>query len=137
MRKYQREWRAARRAAFFADKSCVRCGSTEQLELDHIDPSTKDATLKALHTAAFWSWSMKRIEAEIAKCQVLCRDCHEKKTMTDMGHTGHSRRGYAKGCRCTVCVESNRGHQRRRRARIRKERAAAIHEIILGSSNWQ
>ena len=124
MRRYQQKWKAARRAAYFAGKCCVRCGSTERLELDHIDPSTRDSALKAFHTADFWSWSMKRIEAEIAKCQVLCRKCHEAKTMVDLGQTGHSRRGYDKGCRCVVCVEANNSHNRRRRARVKRERAA-------------
>lgn len=63
----------ARRAAFFADKVCVKCGATEQLELDHIDRRQKKHH-------AIWSWSEKRREAEIAKCQVLCRECHIDKT---------------------------------------------------------
>ncbi|MEM1416560.1 MAG: HNH endonuclease [Myxococcota bacterium] len=64
---------ADRRARFFAGKSCVKCGSVERLELDHIDPAQKV-------THSIWSWSQARREAEIAKCQVLCRRCHKRKT---------------------------------------------------------
>lgn len=73
MRKYQREWIARRRAEFFSDKSCLHCGTTERLELDHVDPESK------VHHA-IWSWSAVRREAEIAKCQILCHDCHLAKS---------------------------------------------------------
>lgn len=72
-REYQREWLANRRANFFADKACVRCGSAEQLELDHIDPEQKVSH-------RIWSWSQERRDAEIAKCQVLCAECHKAKS---------------------------------------------------------
>jgi hypothetical protein len=73
MREYQRIWIAARRAAFFAGKVCAKCGNSENLELDHIDPAVKVS-------AAIWSWSDERRAIELAKCQVLCHDCHLKKT---------------------------------------------------------
>lgn len=72
-RTYQREWRAQRRADWFADKACAVCGSTDRLELDHIDPSQKVSS-------ALWSWAEERRLAELAKCQVLCHDHHVEKT---------------------------------------------------------
>ena len=74
-RKYQREWYARRRAAYFADKHCVDCGSTEQLELDHVRGK------KITHR--IWSWSKKRREAELKKCEVRCRVCHKAKDDTE------------------------------------------------------
>lgn len=76
-REYQREWVRARRDAYFRDKVCVRCGSTSNLELDHIDASTKE-----LRVSALWSMSDKNPKklAEIEKCQVLCAPCHDLKT---------------------------------------------------------
>ncbi len=70
---YQRHWIARRRGAFFADKVCVQCGSSERLELDHVDPATKV-------TSVIWSWSQQRRDVELAKCQVLCHACHVSKT---------------------------------------------------------
>lgn len=81
---YQRKWMAARRAEYFDGKSCVTCGSTESLELDHIDPTTK------VHHA-IWSWRAERREAELAKCQPLCRDCHISKSRKEF--SGERNRG--------------------------------------------
>ena len=72
-REYQREWVAKRRATFFADKCCAYCGSTKNLELDHIDPSQKVSH-------SIWSWSESRRNEELAKCQALCEECHKEKT---------------------------------------------------------
>jgi len=77
-KKFQREWLSQRRADFFKDKSCVNCGSKENLELDHID-----RTQKVSHR--IWSWSKERRDNETAKCQALCGSCHTKKTRIDMG----------------------------------------------------
>ena len=66
-------WYAERRASWFADKQCVRCGSTDRLELDHVDPSTKV-------TSSIWTWAEARRNTELAKCQVLCHLCHLQKT---------------------------------------------------------
>lgn len=73
-RRYQREWVARRRAAWFSDKVCVDCASREDLELDHVDPSTKVSN-------SIWSWSQVRRDSEIAKCVVRCRACHLNKTI--------------------------------------------------------
>src|SRR5712672_2171674 len=77
-REYQRQWMIKRRSEWFRENGpCIRCGSWQDLEVDHIDPSTKE-----LHTSALWSMSPlnpKRIK-ELAKCQVLCHNCHLEKT---------------------------------------------------------
>ena len=94
-KQYAREWIAERRHKWFSDKSCVRCGSQSDLELDHIDPSTKV-------THAIWSWSEIRRNIEISKCQVLCNSCHKIKTNQDRNIiTGHgTEHDYKLGCRC-------------------------------------
>lgn len=70
---WHRRWIADRRASFFAGKRCAKCGSIDRLEIDHIDPATKVAN-------SIWSWTETRRTAELTKCQVLCHDCHKKKT---------------------------------------------------------
>lgn len=101
-REYQKNWIASRRAEYFADKSCVRCDSTEALRLDHIDPGQKVSH-------RIWSWSTARREAELAKCQVLCETCHREKTAEDMVRLGLvSQHGSIRmynvyGCRCDPC----------------------------------
>jgi len=55
---------------------CVECGSWERLEVDHRDPRTKTS-----HN--IWSWSDAKRIAELAKCQVLCRSCHKRKSANE------------------------------------------------------
>jgi hypothetical protein len=102
-RQYQREWIAQRRSEWFSDKFCIRCGSTEDLRLDHIDPRQK-----VEHR--IWSWSRARRDVELAKCQVLCHPCHVVKTVEDLliiqgvvAYRHGSPSMYAEGCRCGLC----------------------------------
>lgn len=59
-----------------ATKSCERCGETtvQCLQFHHRDPSQKDIEV----SKATQSWARERILAEIAKCTVLCANCHLK-----------------------------------------------------------
>lgn len=63
-------------------KGCAECGYNTNgiaLDLDHIDPTTKT---KRMHgwKAIEVSWSKNRIKQELAKCQVLCANCHRIRT---------------------------------------------------------
>jgi hypothetical protein len=97
-----RQWQKmkARRAAWLKTNGpCKCCGSWKRLEVDHVDPAQK-----VTHTV--WSWSEAGRAEELAKCQVLCHDCHVKKTTVDRGGPwkhGGTRAGYDMGCRCTPC----------------------------------
>jgi hypothetical protein len=75
-REYQRAWMRKRREEFFNNKVCVNCESSENLELDHIDPD-----IKIDHK--IWSWSKARREEELTKCQVLCYICHLDKSRNE------------------------------------------------------
>jgi 5-methylcytosine-specific restriction endonuclease McrA len=102
-RKYQREWMARRRLAHLHGKFCAQCNSPDNLEIDHIDPA-----LKIDHK--IWSWSLKRQEAELLKCQILCRTCHQQKTTSETykpREHGTSAM-YRAGCRCGLCKEDAR-----------------------------
>ena len=59
---------------------CQKCGSWDNLEVDHIDPSTKDPLVGYPCPQSFWTWSPERRAVELAKCQVLCTNCHKIKT---------------------------------------------------------
>jgi hypothetical protein len=71
---YQRNWLRKRREDFFSNKSCVLCGSTAHLELDHINPEEKI-------THNVWSRNEKFRNEELSKCQVLCKSCHKQKSI--------------------------------------------------------
>ncbi len=81
---------AARRIEFFVGRSCMclgcihhdgLCKSTEKLQLDHIDPKLKDPMLKDGNgNGRIWKWGESRRNAELTKCQVLCKICHDEKS---------------------------------------------------------
>lgn len=55
---------------------CVHCDSTVDLEFDHIDPSTKSFAIGGRLAGV----SEAKLQQELAKCQLLCDDCHISKT---------------------------------------------------------
>lgn len=120
-REYERELYRQRREEYLSDKSCVMCTATDNLQVDHIDPTQKV-------THRIWLWGAERRAAELAKCQVLCQPCHRDKTTTQTyGDTPeHGSSGYRKGCRCIICrsAEATRMADYRRRV-PRKSRAKA------------
>lgn len=56
---------------------CVFCGETEIvcLDLHHKDPKAK---IKDVSRMAFDAYSESRMESEVAKCVVVCANCHRK-----------------------------------------------------------
>lgn len=56
---------------------CVDCGSWENLEVDHVDRSTKT------HHSV-WTWREDRRLAELKKCVVRCYSCHKKKSIKEL-----------------------------------------------------
>ncbi|AEJ94398.1 hypothetical protein ALICE_148 [Mycobacterium phage Alice] len=117
---YHRAYKAARRAEWFADKSCVMCGVTEELQADHIDPEGKSPHIKVSHNV--WSWSEEKRDAELEKCQVLCDPCHKEKT----AEWWASRRKhgtpamYRRGCKCEECRADHCRRMKEYRARKKK-----------------
>lgn len=106
-RAYQLQWIKRRREAWLQDKSCIRCGSLDRLELDHIDPKQK-----LINPAQLWGMSEtnpKRI-AELAKCQVLCYDCHKNKSVIDdyarLRHGTNTMYTHYR-CRCQPCRDAH------------------------------
>jgi hypothetical protein len=111
-REYARRWSAARRAAYFADKACARCGSTDGMQLHHVYQETK-----AAH--CIWSWSQARRERELAKCIILCGACHKEETTRQRARPIRhgTTRGYRRGCRCDACREATVSAERERKRR--------------------
>ncbi len=74
MREYQNRWLKKRRLTWLKENGpCRQCGSSEQLEVDHIDQSQKVS-----HRV--WSMSKEKQDAELKKCQALCHRCHARKS---------------------------------------------------------
>lgn len=84
-RAYGRARYHRQRLAWFADKCCVRCGGTDSLQLDHIEPANKSSKLGPKGTFQnIWAWpDAAERETELAKCQPLCRRCHYDKSAAE------------------------------------------------------
>ena len=59
-----------------AGNECQVCKSTENLEFNHIDRSTKLITLSGKGLDGKWETILK----ELDKCELLCHTCHLEKT---------------------------------------------------------
>jgi len=62
-------------------EGCIKCGSKERLELDHINPIEKEWNPKRSMCSKKLS---KNFWNEINKCQLLCYDCHKAKTSNQL-----------------------------------------------------
>lgn len=62
---------------FKSMSSCVECGETHDkcLEFHHVDEKSKLAAVSAL---VWYGATIEKVRAEIAKCIVLCCNCHRK-----------------------------------------------------------
>lgn len=105
---------------------CVKCDSTANLEIDHKDPKT----MKYRLTGRFLTRRAEVVQAELKKCQLLCRKCHWDKTAKERGlkrseHPSVSAyRNY--GCRCPGCRIANAEYQRKLYARRRLQEAIMV-----------
>lgn|SRR3990167_8159070 len=69
---------------FLEDKFCVDCGETDKVvfELDHIDPKLKSFSIsQAVRLGHRWD----KVLEELQKCQVLCANCHKRRTAKQYG----------------------------------------------------
>lgn len=55
---------------------CCGCGTTENLQFDHLDRTQKSFTI-----AKCLDYSMEKLIEEVDKCQLLCYNCHEIKSL--------------------------------------------------------
>jgi hypothetical protein len=114
-REYQNRCLQQRRLDWIASQGgqCVNCRSTEELEVDHVEPE-----FKINHRV--WSWREDRRLEELKKCQVLCHVCHEGKTIYEKAKplVHGTKNGYdKKKCRCEDCKGWNAARSRKQRSR--------------------
>lgn len=90
------EKRKTLRYIWFAENGPCSCGSWSDLQVHHVDPTTK-----VDHKV--WSWSEEKRKSELEKCAVRCRPCHQK-LHAEERWAGHGHIGtYKRGCRCEPC----------------------------------
>ena len=96
---------------------CVECGTTENLQIDHIDPATKSFDLGHL-----WSVSIERYENELTKCQLLCEPHHIEKSRRERSVEHGGGLTGKRNCRCELCAPLKRAYQRNNTARWKRSR---------------
>ena len=70
---------------YLTKNPCSSCGEKDLLVLDfdHIIPATKKHNVSRMVSSQHHS--IKAIQTEIDKCQVLCANCHRRKTYKERG----------------------------------------------------
>jgi hypothetical protein len=89
---------------------CVVCGVTENLEIDHIDRTTKTMAISGL-----WSANIVRYEAELKLCQLLCEEHHKQKTSRENSVEHGGGKTGKRNCYCELCAPLKRAYARERR----------------------
>ena len=62
------------------DRPCTDCGVEYPyyvMDLDHVDPSTKTICPSQIPKMG---WSLERVTKELAKCEVVCANCHRERS---------------------------------------------------------
>jgi hypothetical protein len=82
-----REQNARKVFEYLATHPCLICGECDPivLEFDHRVRSDKIESVSMLIRNSSW----KRIELEIQKCDVLCANCHRRKTAAQFKYKRH------------------------------------------------
>lgn len=94
---------------------CAKCGAANELEIDHIDPTQKTFTLGGK------GWNIKKelFDKEVDKCQLLCKDCHNDKTIKETGKKHakgyHGTLSSYRYCKCDLCRKVKSDHSRVKR----------------------
>lgn len=99
---YNKRVGGERRRQWIAERgdACATCGGPGPFEIDHIDPSSKE-----MEIGAIWLRRQEVRDHELAKCQVLCVDCHRAKNASEQPQQ-HGIANWRRGCRCGVCRDA-------------------------------
>jgi len=94
----QRYYERKQHAIQLLGGKCVVCDSTENLELDHINPTTKVFSISKM-----WSINEAAYLVELAKCQLLCNEHHKQKTSKEQGVEHGGGVSGKRNCPCSLC----------------------------------
>lgn len=82
-----REQNAQKVFEYLSGHPCVECGESDPivLEFDHRSGVEKVECVSMLVLNSSWA----RVEAEIQKCDVLCANCHRRKSAAEFNYKRH------------------------------------------------
>jgi hypothetical protein len=133
-REYQRVYQIDRYRRWMTEAremlggQCVVCGTTEDLEFDHISPATKLFALTDYRPGKT-AWL-----AEAVKCQLLCKTHHREKTAREQQTSEHGTWGMWRRCKCQTCRKFVNGYMREYKRRKRQAAASALRAAATAPS---
>jgi len=89
---YKKEWDTKRSNElkdflfeYLSANQCVSCGTKDilVLEFDHKEPKEKSFNIGKAVGGKERLINLEQLIAEVAKCDVMCRNCHQRKTHRD------------------------------------------------------
>ena len=82
-----REQNARKVFEYLTQNPCITCGESDPivLEFDHREGTEKIESISNLVSHSSW----ERIKNEIEKCDVLCANCHRRKSAKQFGYKRH------------------------------------------------
>lgn len=89
---------------------CAVCGSTENLEIDHVNRADKTIDLGKLTSV-----SLERFSNELKVCQLLCEEHHKQKTSRESSVEHGGGKTGKRNCYCELCAPLKRAYARERR----------------------
>jgi hypothetical protein len=99
---------------------CAICGAIDGLEIDHIDSKKKSFSIGRRLSGIAES----KLEEEVKKCQLLCDEHHNDKSIGDVGKRkakgNHGTISTYRYCHCEECKRAKRDY-----ARMYKEKQGA------------
>ena len=71
---------------YLSTHPCVDCGESDPviLQFDHV----RGEKVAPVCTLVYLNVSWERLNAEMAKCEIRCANCHQRKTARDRGYHG-------------------------------------------------
>ena len=98
---------------------CERCGSEDDLQIDHIDPKEKSFTVSTRDVGK------EKLLEELEKCQLLCQRCHSDKTIVGLGKKPapgtHGTLSSYRYCHCEECRRAKREWSQAYRAKKKQQ----------------
>jgi hypothetical protein len=118
---------------------CAHCGTWDNLEIDHINPATKEYIINRI-----WQRTQEIRDYELAKCQALCNTCHIAKSTLEQKEkkpTTHGSDKYYRDheCRCDICVSAYRQrlkvYRNKNKSKINSYARNYYHKVIKVKEN--
>ena len=109
----------------FLGRECISCGSTDLIEFDHIDPSTKKFSIMSK-----WNSPMEVLIPEIRKCQPLCHNCHKEKSKGPRSVDHGEGASGKKNCKCSPCKDRKNEYMRAWKSLNKKPVVAGSSPVI-------